>query len=153
MKKEKKLKRTHKTGEMETLAQFYSDNTIEEAIKRKIDKEIKRRDKKERKSFTEKYKVNLERKEQRESYVCRIIEEDGRINEEGITKENYLNDNFLGYKIKKILKSYEVQKNKDPFIQVEHKDTRTDEQKAEDYRRLQKNKKKDSKDKETRIYY
>lgn len=147
MKKEKKSKRTNKTGEMETLAQFYSETVIQKAIKRKTDKEIARRNKKEGKRFAEKYKVNIKEKEKKEMYVLRIIERDGTINEQGISKKDYLNDDILGYKIKKISKSYEVPEGVNPFISVEHKDTRTDEQKEEDNRRIKIREDKEKKDK------
>ena len=112
---------TRKRSESEILAMYYSEQDIargEKRIEKRIAKNRKEHEK-QGKTYPE-----AEDSEREYYYVRKIIEDGGRVNYLGITKDEYSNPNFLGYKAKMM-----VSKLVSHGIQVEHHGDYTDREK------------------------
>ncbi len=112
---------TRKRSESEILAMYYSEQDIERGEKR-IEKRIAKNRKKHEKQG-EKY-PEAETSERSYYYVRKMIESTGKVNYLGITKKEYEDPEYLGYKAKMMSSKVASQ-----GIQVEHHGDYTDAEK------------------------
>lgn len=117
---------TRKRSESEILAMYYSERDIERGEKR-IDKRIARRrkqDEKQGKKYPE-----AETSGRSYFYVRKIVEPNGKTNYLGITKEEYDDPEYLGYKAKMMISTINSLEGSPRQIQVEHHGDYTDAEK------------------------
>lgn len=119
-------KRSNRISESEILAMYYSEQDIERAEKR-----IEKRIAKNRKQYQKQGKKypEAENSERSYYYVRKMVEPTGKINYLGITKEEYDNPEYPGYKAKIMVSSVNSANGNPRQIQVEHHGDYTDGEK------------------------
>lgn len=106
-----------KRSEEELLYMLYSPEEVKAAEDRIISKRIAKRDKELKRKG-----IKIDSKspgEDREYQYVRIIPERGIINKEGITEQQFYDDNYPGYKEKYMLSAYRHENGDPRLIKVE----------------------------------
>lgn len=131
----KKGKDGTKRSEEELLYLLYSPEEIQAAEERMVDRKIEKRDKKIKRGRLADIPRSPENK--RNYYYKRIMPENGKLNEMGITEEQFYDPKVLGYKEKYMISAYRDDKGEKRAIKVESRGEFTDEEK-EEYNKIMK---------------
>lgn len=107
-----------KESEVDILTRLYGETYVKEMQEKEVNKKIAKRDKKDKKKGRIVPQVDLS-SEREYSYV-RMMPEAGRMNQVGITEEQYNDPNYIGYKVK-LMKSAYLKEGNPRFIQIEHR--------------------------------
>lgn len=149
MKKENLFKRMMKfegkrESEEDILTRLYGETYVKEMQEKEINKQIAKRDKKDKKKGIV---PQVEVSSQREYSYVRIMPENGRINQEGITEEQYNDPAVIGYKAKLMKSAYTLQNGEPRFIKVAHRGEYTKEE-QEELRKIEQKRKLEDKERE-----
>ena len=133
MKKENLFKRMlkiegKKESEVDILTRLYGETYVKEMQEKEIARQITKRDKKDKKKGIV---PQVEVSSHREYSYVRIMPENGIINQEVITEEQYNDPSVIGYKAKLMKSAYTLPNGEPRFIKVEHRGEYTKEEQEE----------------------